>query len=172
MFDTILWTYRNCSGRSAFPYKQREVIDVRLRKGKCLCGQMTYEVRGEPLRVGLCHCTDCRKESGSSFVTFAVWPRDAISSNGGFATHDGRSFCPACGSRLFNLTDNEAEIRIGSLDKVPTDLTPSFEIWIKRREPWLAPLPGCQQFDEDPPVIRSATASIFRAGGDSDKSAS
>jgi len=122
-----------------------------IRTGGCLCGRVRYDIRGEPMRVGLCHCADCRKESGSVFATFAVWPRAAFSATGETIVHQGRSFCPACGSRLFNLTEAEAEIRTGSLDAAPTGLEPSYEIWIKRREPWLAPLPGCLQFDEDRP---------------------
>ncbi|MBY3250233.1 hypothetical protein HFO14_18530 [Rhizobium laguerreae] len=39
--------------------------------GKCLCGQVRISVRGEPLRVGICHCTDCRRESGSAFTSMA-----------------------------------------------------------------------------------------------------
>lgn len=122
-----------------------------IRTGQCLCGRVQYEIGGTPMRVGLCHCGDCRKESGAVFAAFAVWPRDAFSSTGETVVHQGRRFCPACGSRLFNVTDTEVEIRIGSLDAAPTDLKPSYEIWTKRREPWLAPLPGCQQFEEDRP---------------------
>lgn len=121
------------------------------RTGQCLCGRVHYQVRGESLRVGLCHCTDCRKESGSVFTAFAVWPRQSFSSTGDVSTFKGRSFCPACGSRLFNLTDDEAEIRIGCLDLAPTDLRPTFEIWVKRREHWLAPLPEGTNYEEDRP---------------------
>ena len=119
------------------------------RTGQCLCGTIHYSVEGEPLRIGLCHCQDCRRESGSSFATFAVWPRERFSVMGGVSTYDGRSFCPHCGSRLFNLTDDEAEIRIGSLDDSPSNLVPSYEIWNKRRETWLHPVEGADQFPED-----------------------
>lgn len=122
---------------------------MKIRAGQCLCSRVHYEVRGEPLRVGLCHCADCRRESGSVFVTFAVWPRHAFASTGDFSTYKGRSFCFACGARLFNLTDEEAELRIGSLDMAPTDLVPTYEIWSKRREAWLAPLPNRAQYEED-----------------------
>ncbi|APO67616.1 RND family efflux transporter protein [Rhizobium gallicum] len=57
-------------------------------------------MKGEPLRAGLCHCADCRKESGSAFATFAVWPLAAFEHSGSVATYEGRSFCPACGGRL------------------------------------------------------------------------
>lgn len=119
------------------------------RTGQCLCGTIHYSVEGEPLRIGLCHCQDCRRESGSSFATFAVWPRESFSVMGGVSTYDGRSFCPHCGSRLFNLTEDEAEIRIGSLDDAPNNLVPSYEIWNKRRETWLHPVEGADQYPED-----------------------
>lgn len=119
--------------------------------GQCLCGRVRYRVRGEPLRVGLCHCADCRKESGSVFTVFAVWPRHSFSSDGDVSVFAGRSFCPICGCRLFNLTDDEAEIRIGGLDQAPTGLTPTYEVWTKRRETWLTPLHGHDQFDGDRP---------------------
>ncbi|MFN7024765.1 MAG: GFA family protein [Pseudorhizobium sp.] len=120
-----------------------------IRSGSCLCGSVRYKVNGPPLRVGLCHCADCRKESGSSFVTFAVWPAHAFESTGEVATFNGRGFCPTCGSRLFNPSEGEVEIRVGSLDMAPTDLQPSYELWVKRREAWLHPIDGLMQFEED-----------------------
>ncbi|MBX5045325.1 GFA family protein [Rhizobium lentis] len=122
---------------------------MRLRTGSCLCGAVAYHVEGEPLRVGLCHCADCRKSTGSAFVFFALWPRGDFSYTGEIATFAGRSFCPACGSRLFCLQEEAVEIRLGSLDGPPTDLEPTSEIWIKRREAWLHPLPGAEQYAED-----------------------
>lgn len=119
-----------------------------IRTGRCLCGKVSYEVRGEPLRVGLCHCADCRKESGSSFVTFAVWPSSSFASRGEIALYRGRGFCPACGARLFNPGEAETEIRVGSLDDAPAALTPQYEIWVVRREPWLHPM-AVPQFSGD-----------------------
>ncbi|MBB4478401.1 GFA family protein [Rhizobium etli] len=122
---------------------------MRRRSGSCLCGTVVYSVEGEPLRVGLCHCADCRKSSGSAFVFFAVWPRGAFSHSGEIATFAGRSFCPACGGRLFCLQEEAVEIRLGTLDSPPTDLEPDHELWIKRREAWLRELPGARQYAED-----------------------
>ena len=119
-------------------------------EGGCSCGSVRYRVRGEPLVVGTCHCTLCRKESGSAFVFYANWPIETFSVLGDFATYEGRSFCPKCGSHLFNLNESKAEIRLGSLDAAPTSLRPIQEGWIKRREPWLEPVAGAGQFIEDP----------------------
>jgi len=38
---------------------------------------------------------------------------------------------------------------IGSFDEAPSDLTPTYELWIVRREPWLAVLPDASQFEGD-----------------------
>jgi hypothetical protein len=117
--------------------------------GACLCGQVKLSVRGEPLRTGICHCTDCRQESGSAFTFFAVWPADQFERSGETSQLRGRHFCPRCGSRLFSVDDREAEIKLGALLQAPTPLLPSYELWTKRREPWLQPIPGAEQHDED-----------------------
>jgi hypothetical protein len=31
--------------------------------GGCRCGAVRYRLRGEPFKAGLCHCTDCRRET-------------------------------------------------------------------------------------------------------------
>jgi hypothetical protein len=122
--------------------------DIR-RQGGCLCGAVRFTVSGQPLRTGLCHCLDCRKTSGSTFSAFAIWPRSAYEATGKLGTHEGRSFCPRCGSRVASLRPDEAEIMIGSFDDAPTDLAPQYELWIGRRETWLQHLPWAEQFDHD-----------------------
>lgn len=127
-----------------------EAILATIRTGGCTCGAVRYEVRGEPYRWGLCHCTSCRKESGSVFVAYAHWRLEDCEVKGSFRTYAGRSFCPTCGSRLFDLHEHDIEIRIGSLDEAPTTLrAPEHEAWTKRRERWLSPLVGAGQSVED-----------------------
>lgn len=121
-----------------------------LRSGGCLCGAVRYEIRGEPLTSGLCHCADCRKESGSLFSAYAIWPRAALTYAGTVSVFAGRSFCPHCGGRLFCLTDEKAELRLGSLDGPPVGIEPAQEVWIIRRERWLHPVAGAAQFPSDP----------------------
>ena len=117
--------------------------------GGCLCGQVRIVARGDPLRVGLCHCTDCRQESGSAFTFYGVWPADRFESTGATSAFDGQHFCPRCGSRLFSLDDREAELKLGVLSEAPTPFAPSYELWVKRREPWLRPIDGATQYAED-----------------------
>jgi hypothetical protein len=117
--------------------------------GSCRCGKVRIAVRGQPTRIGICHCTDCRQESGSAFTYFAVWPAGSFESKGDTTEFAGRRFCPECGSRMFSADKNEAEIKLGTLTDAPTPLAPTYELWIKRREAWLHPIEGAEQFEED-----------------------
>ena len=117
--------------------------------GSCLCGQVQLSVRGDPLRVGICHCTDCRQESGSAFTFYGIWPARQFERTGETSQFHGRHFCPRCGSRLFSVDDREAELKLGILSVAPTALVPSYELWVKRREPWLQPVAGAVQYVEN-----------------------
>ena len=112
-------------------------------------GQVQISARGEPLRIGICHCTKCRQESGSAFTFYGVWPARQFQSTGETSELNGQHFCPRCGSRLFALNDLEAEFKLGILSEAPTPLVPSYELWVKRREPWLRPIEGAAQYQEN-----------------------
>jgi hypothetical protein len=117
------------------------------RQGGCACGRVRFRARGEPLRVGLCHCLTCRKESGSAFNLFAVFPAGEVTIEGETAawraTSEGlRRFCPVCGSQLFYQDEPsgpEIEIKVGCFDE-PNVFVPTYEAWTPRRERWLGEL--------------------------------
>ena len=117
--------------------------------GKCLCGRVALSVRGEPIRVGICHCMDCRKESGSAFTFYGIWPAEQFEYSGEISDFQGRCFCSHCGSRVISVDAREAEVKLGILSQAPTPLMPSYELWVKRREPWLRPVEGAAQYQED-----------------------
>lgn len=50
---------------------------------------------------------------------------------------------------MFSHDESEAEVKLGSLSDAPTGLRPTYELWIKRREEWLVPIAGAEQFVED-----------------------
>lgn len=129
--------------------KGSDRCDTIRRVGGCMCGEVRYSVSGQPVRVGLCHCRDCRTYSGSVFTAFALWRRSAFEMSGHVGTYQGRSFCVNCGCRLFSLSVDEAEIMIGSLEQAPSDLIPAYELWVSRREHWLPEMPWTDLFDKD-----------------------
>ena len=72
--------------------------------GGCLCGNVRFTAVGQPYRVGLCHCLDCRKHHGALFHASAVFPQEAVLVQGETAQFQGRHFCPRCGSPVFSIT--------------------------------------------------------------------
>lgn len=120
------------------------------RKGGCLCGAVRYEVEGQPFKSGLCHCTDCRKVTGSSFLAYADWRPAQFRFTGEVSTFSGRSFCPQCGSRVFSISEDQVEIYLGSLDDAPNGIRPLVEGWCIRREPWLPVISGMPMARQDP----------------------
>lgn len=104
--------------------------------GGCLCGQLRISASGQPFRVGLCHCLDCRKHHGALFHASAIFPETAVLITGESRAYAGRSFCPTCGSSVFARSGDEIEVSLGCLD-APDQLTPTYELWMIRREAWL-----------------------------------
>ena len=106
--------------------------------GGCLCGSVRVIAAGDPYRVGLCHCLDCRKHHGANFFAAAMFPANAVTITGETRAFEGRHFCPACGGSVFNRFGDEVEVHLGALDE-PGRFTPTYECWTVRREPWLPP---------------------------------
>jgi len=92
--------------------------------GGCLCGNLRIVTAGQPYRVGICHCLDCRKHHGALFYAAAVFPQDAVTVEGETAEYAGRHFCPSCGSSVFSRLADEIEVHLGALD-APDQLTPN-----------------------------------------------
>ncbi|MCC9625996.1 GFA family protein [Thalassospira sp. MA62] len=116
--------------------------------GGCLCGDIRFSAQGAPLRVGLCHCMDCRKHHGAVFHASAIYPVAAVTITGDPKTYAGRSFCRKCGSSVFSQSGDEMELHLGALD-APNQFEPTYELWVKRRENWLPPFPVKRCFNED-----------------------
>jgi len=114
--------------------------------GGCICGAIRYACSTEPIGMGLCHCRDCQRATGSAFATALVVPRSYVTITGevkyyGVTGDSGnlvsRGFCPNCGSRLFGTPANPALISIqaGSLDD-PSWFKPQAEIYVTSAQPW------------------------------------
>jgi hypothetical protein len=130
--------------------------------GGCLCGQVRYSADAEPAFVGVCHCKNCQKHSGSAFAIVAALPRPALAVTGSPKTYDDRGdsgqilhrhFCPDCGSSLFDEADlmpGVAMILTGTLDDSDW-VKPAMEIFCDSKQPWVS-LGGDQhRFPKMPP---------------------
>ncbi|WP_347310454.1 GFA family protein [Defluviimonas sp. SAOS-178_SWC] len=116
--------------------------------GGCLCGAVRVTARGEPYRVGLCHCLDCRKHHGALFYAAAIFPATAVTVDGTTSAYNGRHFCPRCGSSVFARWEDEVEVHLGTLD-APDRFLPTYENWTIRRERWLPPFRVRHSYERD-----------------------
>lgn len=116
--------------------------------GGCLCGQVRLSAAGQPERVGICHCLDCRKHHGALFYAAAIFLHDAVTVSGATHSYAGRHFCPRCGSSLFARSGDEIEIHLGALD-APDQLQPTYECWTSRREAWLPAFSLAKRYPRD-----------------------
>lgn len=113
--------------------------------GGCLCGKVRLSAPQHPLRVGVCHCLDCRKHHGAAFFAAAVFVRSDVQITGETRHYQDRHFCANCGSSVFAVSGDEIEVHLGALDQ-PNVFTPTYELWTDRRETWLPALPGVSQY--------------------------
>ena len=116
--------------------------------GGCLCGAVRLVARGEPDRVGVCHCLDCRKHHGALFFAAAIFPAEAVTVSGETHAFRGRHFCPRCGSSVFSRGQSEVEVHLGTLDEIGR-FAPEYELWTIRRESWLPEFPVMRTFERD-----------------------
>jgi hypothetical protein len=116
--------------------------------GGCLCGAVRVAASGEPNRVAVCHCLDCRKHHGAVFYAAAIFPQEAVVIEGETRHWGNRHFCPRCGSSVFARCDDEVEVHLGALD-APDRFTPSYESWTLRRETWLPAFPLTKRYQRD-----------------------
>jgi hypothetical protein len=127
--------------REAWPWQKNRSSEPTMRTASCSCGAVRIEARGEPVRVGLCHCTTCRKQSGAAFTANAIWRAEDVTIRGDTRswkdTTVSRHFCSSCGSSLFGASGGEIAIGFGAFDQAPTNLVPTYELWVGRREKWL-----------------------------------
>jgi hypothetical protein len=129
--------------------------------GGCLCGALRYEAEGAPKYMGHCYCEDCRKASGSGFISFMGFAAGAVrftgetlkfaseAANGGNAV---RNSCPVCGSLVFGGEigkDTSFTIYAGTLDD-PSLFHPTIAIFTRGRPDWAVIPPELKIFAREP----------------------
>jgi hypothetical protein len=114
--------------------------------GSCLCGGVRFELTAPFRRANHCHCSRCRKHSGTFGLTQGRLPRDgfrilcgeelirAYRPPGGMT----KAFCSVCGSSLFGGTwpdGPEVSVRFGALDGDPA-VRPQYHSYTDSAAPW------------------------------------
>jgi hypothetical protein len=114
--------------------------------GSCLCGAVRFEVKGDFERFYLCHCSRCRKDSGSAHGANLFSSKATLTWLGGEdqvrvfnlpGTRHRHCFCATCGSALPDLQMNGALLKVpaGSLD-TPVHVRPDAHIFCASRADW------------------------------------
>ena len=138
--------------------------------GSCQCGNVTYEVNGEPLVTYACHCRDCQKLSASAFSLTMVLKRSEFSilsgqlkswqrptASGGVAVC---WFCPDCGNRILHENPEMPDfirLKPGTLEDTG-DLKPQAHVWTCREQRWLRHFADLPRFDKQPDMAAAMAA--------------
>lgn len=128
--------------------------------GSCLCGELRYRLFDSPRIMNLCHCSMCRKSSGSTYGTFAHVNADDftwLTSTSSLTRYEAspneyRAFCLVCGSPMPYI-DGDAEsicIPAGSFDSDPQK-APSVELFLGSKAPWYEKNESIAGFEEYAP---------------------
>ena len=82
--------------------------------GRCFCGSVQFELTGQPVAMGYCHCESCRHWSAGPVNAFTLWAPDALRMTAvtpALATYNktpnsSRKWCGTCGGHV--LTEHPA----------------------------------------------------------------
>lgn len=124
--------------------------------GKCLCGAVHYTVMDEFVYAMNCHCSNCRRATGSAFKPFAgierhklqvAQGREGLLVFGDEAGHDAH--CKDCGSLLYSVVRDGAfvHVTLGTLVDDPT-IRPSAHIFVGSKAPWFTITDDLPQHEE------------------------
>ncbi len=127
--------------------------------GRCLCGAVRFHLRGKLPPVGFCHCSQCRRVSGTGSNAVLNIRRERFLWDAGeaalhrYATATGWStvFCGACGCPMPQLTPDGTRMFVpaGALEG-DLPLTISGHIFTASKPGWVAICDDAPQFAETP----------------------
>lgn len=129
--------------------------------GSCLCGTVSYQFVGPVKVFQYCHCSRCRKFTGSAHASSIIIDPDQFQWLSGEqdvgryevpeASHYATSFCKHCGSSLPWLTKSGKAVIVpaGTLDHDP-GVRPIHNVYFADRAPWYEEVGDLTKYDELP----------------------
>jgi hypothetical protein len=127
-----------------------------------MCGAVRFEVTAPPISAGWCHCTRCRRRTGTPASVSARIDPDSLrilSGEGSLREYlpeegNAKVFCGECGSGLWARSPDGSliAVRMGAFDQDP-GIRPSYHQFVDYAAPW-APIPddGLPRFPERRPA--------------------
>lgn len=125
-------------------------------RGSCLCKRVRFEIQGQLGETSFCHCSMCRKVTGSAFGIYAELKTENLKFVSGaelilrYRSSPGveRTFCARCGSTLQFVSEKNpgmVEVALGTLDDDPGIKVPR-HIFVASKAPWVEITDGLPQF--------------------------
>lgn len=124
--------------------------------GMCLCGAVHYAVADEFLYAANCHCSMCRRATGSAFKPFAGIERHKLTITRGEGNvmifgdeNNNDTRCKLCGSFLYSVVRHGAflHIAMGTLVEDPT-IRPSKHIFVGSKAQWFTITDDLPQYEK------------------------
>jgi hypothetical protein len=129
--------------------------------GRCLCGKVAFELRGQAERLHNCHCSRCRKARSAAHATNAffrvgqlTWLRgeeDTVTFALPGAKRFGQAFCRHCGGSVPRVVAASGYVVVpcGSLDASP-GIPVTSHIFVGSKAPWDEITDAIPRFDALP----------------------
>jgi hypothetical protein len=128
----------------------------RMLEGQCLCGAVRYTVADEFRYAANCHCSQCRRATGSAFKPFAgiesaklrlIEGADQSRRYGDEQGYD--QHCGRCGSLLYSLVreGQYVHVALGTLVDTPS-IRPDKHIFVGSKAPWFTITDDLPQYQE------------------------
>jgi len=129
---------------------------MRILNGQCLCGAVGYAVEDAFAYALNCHCSQCRRATGSAFKPFGGIAIDKLQLLRGaedLRRHGDAGgedlFCGRCGSLLYSIVRDGAyaHVTYGTLVDAP-NLRPNAHIFVGSKAPWFEISDDLPQYEE------------------------
>jgi hypothetical protein len=147
------------------PGIKRPKVEARpgFTEGSCLCGDVAFELEGDPMTMQSCHCQRCRRSKGAAHATNVFYKASQFRWLRGEdqvetyklpeAKRSANSFCRRCGSIMPRVSrENDiAVVAAGSLDTDPP-MRSLRHIYTNYKAPWFEITDSAPQFPEGPPA--------------------
>ncbi|MEM7292200.1 MAG: GFA family protein [Pseudomonadota bacterium] len=116
-----------------------------VKRGRCMCGRVTFEYIGPENWCGNCHCESCRRNTSSPYTTFFGVPNEAYRFTGEtpktYRSSPGvrRLFCGNCGSPIAYESDrfpDEIHFYVAGMEN-PEDYRPTHHVFYTEKLSWV-----------------------------------
>ena len=129
-----------------------------VRHAACSCGKLAVVVRGEPVRISVCHCLECQRRTGSAFGAQARFHSADVEVSGESTAYrriadSGNAitfhFCPDCGSTVYYQAEDQPELVAVTLGTFadPSFPRPRVSVYESRKHAWVGLPDGIEHLD-------------------------